>query len=128
MAVSLMNIDNKYQEAKLKKGMDPDTFIMTLEDLRDHMREMKAPISDEKFFRDILNKVGKDYLSVMEQVENTIQEDGSYGVSLEGLRDRLINKYERIKEDGGGDDSDGEEHALYMGGGKFVRQFKGRCH
>ena len=40
----------------------------------------------------------------------------------------MINKYERIKEYGGGNDSDGEEHALYMGGGKFVKKFKGRCH
>jgi hypothetical protein len=39
-APSLMTMSELYTNAKLRKGADPDVYIMYLEDLRDHLQQM----------------------------------------------------------------------------------------
>ena len=48
-SVALMKIESSYQNAKLKKDMDPDVFITYMESLRERLNDANAPISDEKF-------------------------------------------------------------------------------
>lgn len=91
-SVALMKIEGSYQNAILRNDMDPDVFITYLEGLIEHLNDAKAPISEEKFIRDVLNKVDHEYISVVEQLEEKLE-----NLTIEEVRKKLRVKFERIK-------------------------------
>jgi histone deacetylase 1/2 len=120
----LAKLHKLFYGARLKKNMDPDIFITSLEDTRARMADMQSMMTDDQFILHVLNNLTDEYETLVEIMEKRIGSD-SDPIDIEDIREDLSLKFERIQRKHGHQDSDSdeEEHAMFAGG-----QFKGRCN
>ena len=127
-APTLMKLTQLYQNARLKKGRDPDVFVTYLEDLRSRLQVMNWEVTDTQFMVKILNSLPDDYENQMNVLERRIGSNGEDSLTIEDIREELNLRFERINDREKRSLKDevienGGEMALFAGG-----QFKGRCH
>ena len=93
--------------------MHPDEWVTELESLRNDMDniEISAKMSDLDFMIHVLNNLPEEYDVVLDGLENRLMlpESDSNKLTIENIRDKLNNRYERIKHT---DYEFGEEKAL----------------
>ena len=122
-APSIAKLHKQFYQAKLKKGVDPVSFIVYLEDLRSRLEEAKQTMTDEHFVLQAMQSLTQAYSTEVRLVEEKI--DDGKSVSIDDLKERLSLQYERktTYEDHDEDsDSDDDEKALTSIG------FKGKCY
>jgi hypothetical protein len=69
-APSMVKLEKQFRELSLKKGQDPEVWIIELEDLRVKLENMGSCITDNQFMIQILNNLTSDYdlqLALMER-------------------------------------------------------------
>lgn len=120
----------KFYDSKLTKvEKDPDEWISKLELLQAKLMVMNHEITDDQLVVHVIHSVyPNEYDAIMDQLQNEF-DFGSEKPNLNTVKDRLRNKFNRIKRKNkstkDGDDSDDEEteeSALYAGG-----KYKGQC-
>jgi 2'-5' RNA ligase len=74
-APSLTKIHKQFYSAKLKRKVDPDTFIGYLEDLRTQMSDMDSEMTDDQFMIHVTNNLTKDYENTVDNLEGRIGND-----------------------------------------------------
>jgi gag-polypeptide of LTR copia-type len=68
-APTLVKLEKQFRELSLKKGQDPEIWIMEFENLRVRLETMQSSISENQFMIHILNNLTSDYelqLAMME--------------------------------------------------------------
>ena len=122
---SRVKLMGQFSSSRLKKNnQDPDSWISELELMRIRLKKMGTPIDDEYLMMHILNNLPSAYDSLIENLEDRL-DSVLDPLTLSILRDKLSEKYEKIRKRKGWDDDsaseDEEERAL------FAKSFKGRC-
>jgi hypothetical protein len=122
IAPFMVKLERDFCSSKLKKGTDPDVWIMNLEELRDRLEAMGSVIKDDQFLVHILNNLSPEYERQVLFVEKQIKNPQD-PLTVETLCEELDLKFERLhsKDDDKTESTDGEK-ALPM------VQFKGRCN
>ena len=118
-APTLVKLEKQFRELSLKKGQDPEIWIMELEDLRVRLETMQSSISENQFMIHILNNLTSDYELQLAMMERRVG-DSERPLTVEEIRGELSLRFERLnitKAEG----EVLEEHALFGG------QFKGKC-
>jgi hypothetical protein len=118
-APTLVKLEKQFRELSLKKGQDPEIWIMELEDLRVRLETMQSSISENQFMIHILNNLTSDYELQLAMIERRVG-DSERPLTVEEIRGELSLRFERLnitKAEG----EVLEEHALFGG------QFKGKC-
>ena len=124
-SASRVKLVGQFASSRLKKDhQDPDTWISELEVMRDRLKTMSNPIDDEYLMIHIMNNLPSAYDGLIENLEDKLESTFD-PLTLGVLRDKLSEKYEKIKrrkgiKDNSSSDED-EEKAL------FSKTFKGRC-
>jgi hypothetical protein len=65
-----VKLEKQFRELSLKKGQDPEIWIMELEDLQVRLETMDSSISENQFMIHTLNNLTSDYdlqLAMMER-------------------------------------------------------------
>jgi hypothetical protein len=129
---SLMKHKKKYENSSLGDATkDPDDWISSMEGIITEIESIdeKMAISDKDFLFHILNNLPKEYDVVLDGLERQLDETGDKALTLEMVREKLSERYARIKMEVVDDDNDGREHEKAL----FAKdwhppQFKGSCH
>jgi hypothetical protein len=123
---ALSTLHKKFSSAKLKKGCDPDLYMVYLQDIRQKMSDMGHVYTDHQYMLQILSNLTDDYEVVVYFLNHRLS-DLHNPLTIDEMRDELSARYELIKnkfpptkKEGGG--GSGEESALYAGA-----RFKGKC-
>ena len=116
---ALSTLHKKFSSAKLKKGYDPDLYMVYLQDIRQKMTDMGHVYTDHQYMLQILSNLTDDYENVAYHLNHRLSNRDN-PLTIDELRDELSARYELVKskfppskhkEGGGG----GEESALYAG-------------
>ena len=123
---SRVKLMGQFSGSRLKKNKDdPDTWISELELMRIRLKKMGTPIDDEYLMMHIMNNLPSAYDSLIENLEDRL-DSVLDPLTLDNLRDKISEKYEKIKRrkgwESGSDSEKDEEKAL------FAKTFKGRCN
>ena len=80
--------------------MDPEDWISDLEGLKTEIESIhsSSAISEKDFMVKILNNLPSEYDVVLDGLENKLTLTGSDALTVESIRDKLNNRYERIKQ------------------------------
>jgi len=118
---------NQFTNNKLRKlSQDPDVWISELELLRTRLQKMGSNIDESYIMIHIMNNLPSAYDNLIDNLEDKL-EASTDPLTLESLREKLSEKYEKIKMrkrfKNDESDPDEDEKALFAGG-----KFKGRCH
>ena len=120
---TVVTLSAQYSRARLENtSVDPDEWITYLEILQARLAGMNYDITERQLIIHILHHLPEDYSSVVDDLENLL-DDATTPLSIETVKSRLHNKYERLNENSKRDDN-----YLVNGEALFNRkQFKGRC-
>ena len=116
----------QFTSSRLKKNhQDPDPWISELELMRIRLKKMGSNIDDEYLMIHIMNNLPSAYNGLIENLEDKL-DSALDPLTISVLRDKISEKYERIKRRHGvrdydSDSEDEDEKAL------FAKTFKGRC-
>ena len=88
-APSLMRMSELYTNAKLRKGADPDVYIMYLEDLRDRLEQMNWVVTDTQFMVKVLNSLMPEYGTQVKLLEKRVDKTRPEALMLEDIRDAI---------------------------------------
>ena len=123
---SRVKLMGQFTSSRLRKNnQDPDPWISELELMRIRLKKMGSDIDDEYLMMHIMNNLPSAYDGLMENLEDKL-DSALDPLTISVLRDKISEKYERIKRRHGvrdyeSDSEDEEERAL------FAKTFKGRC-
>jgi transposase InsO family protein len=120
---SLVKLKKQYEMARLDNvSEDPEEWITELEDIQAKIAEINptAAESDENLMIHILANLPTEYDTTVEHLERQIDQ----GLTLEGLRTELRNKYSKIIARAA--DESRDEKLLLTGNGHG--KFKGKCN
>jgi gag-polypeptide of LTR copia-type/Zinc knuckle len=118
-ATTLVKLEKQFRELSLKKGQDPEIWIMELEDLHVRLETMQSSISENQFMIHILNNLTSDYELQLAMMERRVG-DSERPLTVEEIRGELSLRFERLNISKAGGEVL-EEHAVFGG------QFKGKC-
>ena len=126
-SASRVKLMNQFTSNRLRKmSQDPDVWISELELIRTRLKKMGTTLDDMYVMMHVLNNLPSTYNNLVDGLEDKLGAKND-PLTLEGLREKLSEKYEKIrarkKFRDDNSDSEGEERALFAGG-----KFKGRCH
>ena len=125
-SASRVKLMNQFTSNRLRKiSQDPDVWISELELIRTRLKKMGTALDDMYVMMHVLNNLPSAYDNLVDGLEDKLGATNE-PLTLEGLREKLSEKYEKIrarKKFRDDSDSEGEERALFAGG-----KFKGRCH
>jgi hypothetical protein len=93
-ASSLMRMSELYTNATLRNGADPDVYIMYLEDLRDHLKQMNWVVTDTPFMVKVFNNLMQEYGTQVKLLEKRVDKTGAEALMLEEIREDLLLEYE----------------------------------
>ena len=123
-APSLLKLKKQFANSSLHRDVHPDEWITELESLRNEMNgiSISSKMTDQDFMIHILNNLPEEYDVVLDGMESRLmlEESDSNKLTIENIRDKLNNRYERIIKN---EEADLEEKALIA----FKKQYKGRC-
>ena len=126
-SASRVKLMNQFTNNKLRKlSQDPDVWISELELIRTRLKKMGSDIDESYIMIHIMNNLPSAYDNLIDSLEDKL---GAINdpLTLETLREKLSEKYEKIKMrkrfKESDSDSEEDEKALFAGG-----KFKGRCH
>ena len=120
-------LKEKFTNSRLKSvRSDPDVWITQLEDLQVQINNAKeGSITDDDLMEHILGNLPSVYDIEVHALRKRL-DDLHDPLTLEELREELSLKFEMLNRRGkmaqGGQNTHGEEHALFAGG------FKGKCN
>ena len=120
-----MGLYRKFYDSKLKKGMDPDVWIFTMEDTRMRLSEIKSEMTDKHFLMHLINNLTSEYEHNITVLEKRL-DDANEPLTIEELRADLNLKYERLnlrKKEKDDDNEEKENDIALAAYGKF----KGKC-
>lgn len=131
---SLLKMKKKFENSKLSSAeIDPEEWISELEGLRTEIESIdsSSAMSDKDFMVKILNNLPSEYDVILDGLENrlTLDQSDPNALTIENIREKLNNRYERIKKNESEDDVE-EEKALYANHQEkalYAKQYKGRC-
>jgi hypothetical protein len=118
---SLTKINKLFYSAKLKKKMDPDTFIHYLEDLRAQMAKMGSEMTDKQFMMQVTNNLTNEYKNQVNDIEKRIGHDND-PIDIKELRVELSLRFECLHIKDNESNSREDKKALFD-----ASQFKGQC-
>ena len=123
-APSLTRAHKEFYGAKLKKEMDPDTFLDKMEKLRKQMDEMGHKMEDRTFYIHLLNSLSREYRSLQSQLEDKLGDSPqTMTLTVKELRQKICLEYERNKEEDTQRNGSTEEHAMVArANGKWCHQ------
>jgi hypothetical protein len=81
----------------VRKGADPDVYIMYLEDLRDHLEQMNWVVMDTQFMVKVLNSLMPEYGTQVKLLEKRVDKAGAEALMLEEIWEDLLLKYEHFQ-------------------------------
>ena len=120
---SRVKLMGQFTSSRLKKNhQDHDPWISELELMRIRLKKMGSNIDDEYLMMHIMNNLPSAYDGLMENLEDKL-DSALDPLTISILRDKISEKYERIKRRYGVRDYDldsEDEKAL------FAKTFKGR--
>ena len=133
--VTAVTLSEQYNSSKLRNtSVDPESWIVYLEVLQTRLNELKYTVTDNHLMIHVLHNIPKEYDTLVEAMERDLN-DASDPLTIEGMKERLHSKWERLNRRNGNDDDDNsdDEMALFMlddddirGEAHFSRkQFKG---
>ena len=120
-----MGLYRKFYDSKLKKGMDPDVWISTMEDTRMRLSEMKSEMTDKHFLMHLINNLTSEYEHIITVLEKRL-DDAKEPLTIEELRADLNLKYERLNLRKKEKDEDSEEKDNDIALAAYGK-FKGKC-
>ena len=135
--VTAVTLSEQYNSSKLRNtSVDPESWIVYLEVLQTRLNELKYTVTDNHLMIHVLHNIPKEYDTLVEAMERDLN-DASDPLTIEGMKERLHSKWERLNRRNGNDDDDKSDDKmdLFMlddddirGEAHFSRkQFKGRC-
>ena len=135
--VKAVTLSEQYNSSKLNNTKtDPETWIVYLEILQSRLNDMKYQVSDNHLMIHILLNLPEEYDTLVETMEKELN-NSTDPLTIEGMKERLHAKWERMNRRNGDDNDDDEnnEEALFMAKNNEIKgealfgkkQFKGRC-
>jgi len=126
---SLLKMRKKFENSKLSSAViDPEEWISELEGLRTEVEgiDSSSAMSDKDFMVKVLNNLPSEYDVILDGLENrlTLDQSDPNTLTIENIREKLNNRYERILGKIEAEEEKEEEKALV---GYYKRQYKGRC-
>ena len=126
---SLLKLKKRYENSKLTEVIrDPEDWISELEGIRTEIENIdsSAAISDKEFMVKILNNLPSEYDTILDGLENrlTLDPSDSNALTIESIREKLSNRYERIADRDRSELYESEERGLAA----YGKQFKGTCN
>ena len=126
-SASRVKLMNQFTNNKLKKlSKDPDEWIAELELTRSRLKKMGTEIDESYLMMHVLNNMPSSYDNIIDTLEDCL-DSTTDPLTIENLREKLSEKYEKIKakKKFRQDDSDSEEEERGLFAGS---KFKGRCN
>jgi threonine aldolase len=90
-APSLAKLHKSIYGAKLEKNVDPNVFIVYLEDLRSRMEDMNSAMTYNQFILHVVNKLTED---CMNQVKKIRYMTDPLALHIEDVREELNLEFE----------------------------------
>ena len=125
---SLLKYKREFENSKLKAGTDPEEWIGDLEGICTEIEaiDASAAISEKDLMVKVINNLPEEYDVVVDGLENKLSLSGDESLTVEKMRDKLNDRYQRIldhKEEDKGKGPVIHDVALAT----YMKQFKGNC-
>jgi hypothetical protein len=119
---SMVKWEKHFRSLALKKGQDPEVWIIELEDLRMRLDEMGSTISENQFMIHVLNNLTSDYDLQLALMERKVG-DTEKPLTVQEIRSELGLCVKSLNLSANGSQESGivGEHALFSG------QLKDKC-
>ena len=92
---SLVKMEKQFRQCALKKGQDPDIWVMELKDYKMKLEEIGSSISDNQFILHILNNMTADYHLQLAMMEKRLNYKSNL-LTVDEIRDDLNLSFERL--------------------------------
>jgi hypothetical protein len=97
----MVKLEKQFRSLALKKGQDPEVWIIELEDLRVRLKKMGSTISENQFMIHVLNNLGSDYDLQLVLMERRV--DGTEKLlTIEEIKSELGLCFKRLNSSGNG--------------------------
>ena len=108
--VTAVTLSEQYNSSKLNNTKtDPETWIVYLEILQSRLNDMKYQVSDNHLMIHILLNLPEEYDTLVETMEKELN-NSTYPLTIEGMKERLHAKWERMNRRNGDDNDDDENN------------------
>ena len=123
----------KYQEARLRPGLDPTTFLLHMTKLQIDISKLdkEAAASDRLFMSQVIHNLSPEYETTVETLLELLHDDS---LTIEQMEELIIARYDRMQKK----DKEPRDIALLAstkgdklqeyGLAGLSQQFKGRCN
>ncbi len=110
---------------RLKRGQDPEVWLMDLEYIRMRLEKMNCKMQEEDLVAHIVSNLGRDYDQLVNMIEGELE-----GMNMNKLKERIRSYYDRVVKVRGPEEKM-ENHAQWNQAkngkkGNHLHQFKGR--
>jgi len=120
-AAEKVRMNREFTMCKMKGGnSDPDIWLTELERKRQRLRILGVTKTDDDIINHVLCNLPKEYEVTLEVLEEKLSQNE---LTMEILRDKLIARYDKLRDREEQEDDNEEEKALTVGQHKF----KGNC-
>ena len=116
-AQTLGKLTRKFHNTAMKKGDDPDLYLLELENTRYKLEEMGESITDQAFFLKVINGLSNEYIRQVEDFEKKL--NANQPITIEEIHEAVVGLYFRLQSE---TDDGKEDQAMAMTG-----QYKGYC-
>ncbi len=89
-AAGKMELKQKFANSKLRRGQDPDEWLLELELLRIRLANMGSLIADEDFITHVINNLTQDYSELVTSLEGALEE-----LRIGVLKERILSFHRR---------------------------------
>ena len=95
---SLLKYKREFENSKLKAGTDPEEWIGDLEGICTEIEaiDASAAISEKDLMVKVINNLPEEYDVVVDGLENKLSLSGDEALTVEKMRDKLNDRYQRI--------------------------------
>ena len=95
---SLLKYKREFENSKLKAGADPEEWIGDLEGICTEIEaiDASAAISEKDLMVKVINNLPEEYDVVVDGLENKLSLSGDESLTVEKMRDKLNDRYQRI--------------------------------
>ena len=95
---SLLKWKREFENSKLKAGTDPEEWIGDLEGICTEIEaiDASAAISEKDLMVKVINNLPEEYDVVVDGLENKLSLSGDEALTVEKMKDKLNDRYQRI--------------------------------